>query len=525
MLKIKSEQILNSFLFFSFFCMIGLNDFRFVEYDSEPDYMANALSILQYGYPLNAHHPGTFSYYFLSAPVYLANFFEFNLSKTIYFLRILIIFLGSLIILNQKKLSHQILLLTLFFILISPGSMMVMSVISAEFFLLPLSIALIFFMQNYQKNIISISLLFGLLLNIKLTAILLMPFLILGIKSSFNRKSVYIFIKSFLIILVTYLILLIPVFESAHIPFLRIFSELVNIAKPLLLGLSVDITFYFITAFFVLFFALFIFLILNKLESLKLLLNKFTQQNYSIFLLLSFLFIISIYIFDNFFPSLKSISSASLDRHFLVAIPFISFHISKLKFMHYKILQKKIILPLVFGASFLLITHESFNRTKLNYIDQYINNSQTQIFLFPSAAFNSEYHFLEWLKYRYGKSAIEIPSNFLDKKNKDIEFLNVRNAQQNRKVTDQIFPTTKTNYAANFNKCIFEQLHHLINNKGFLIIENNNFETLENIIDTLNSAFQLQLIINLEEIYDSFIVASISDLSEKPDIQLLCINN
>ena len=82
--------------YFFFFIILVTNDFSYVVYDSEPDYLANALAVLQFGFPLNAHHPGTFSYYLLSVPLLIANYFDFDLGKTIYFIRFVVVILGSI---------------------------------------------------------------------------------------------------------------------------------------------------------------------------------------------------------------------------------------------------------------------------------------------------------------------------------------------------------------------------------------------------------------------------------------------
>ena len=64
---------------FSLFVAFTFIRLRTVLYDSEPDYLANALYILQSGYPLNYHHPATFSYYLISGLLLIIKNFTLDL--------------------------------------------------------------------------------------------------------------------------------------------------------------------------------------------------------------------------------------------------------------------------------------------------------------------------------------------------------------------------------------------------------------------------------------------------------------
>lgn len=526
MLNLKSEQLLNSVIFFIFIFILSLNDFRHVIYDSEPDYLANALSILQYGYPLNGHHPGTISYYLLSLPVHFLNIYEFELSNTIYVLRFFLGIIGSLIVLSQDKLLYKTLLLILLLIMISPGSLMVMSVVSAEILLLPLSIVLVFLIKNFQKNLIKISLLFGLLLNIKLTSLVLIPFLILGIRSSYENKRFITFIKSILIIIGTYITLLIPVLGSVLLPFIRIYAELANIAKSIFLSFAgfEDLYLAILLFLFLFIFILLIIIFVKKINFFKLLLSKFNEFHYSIILFVSFGSILLIFCFDSFLSLFQPIAQANLDRHFLVALPFMAHHLTKTNFLNSPIIKKIFALLGSLILLILLTISRPVERMAFNPVDDYINASQSQIFLFPTAGFNSEYHFLAWSKYRYGKSEIDIPLHYLNKNYKDVEFLNVRNIQQLSSIEDTIFSSTKKNYAANYKKCIYEQLHRLNNDEALLLLEKSNLAPLQKTLDMLNTRHQVDLIINIVESHNYFLAVSIKDSVNKIDMSNFCIN-
>jgi len=63
-------------------------DHAFVTYDSEPDYVASAYHIIQYGIPLSSAHPATISLYISSLPVLIGSFFNMPLDIIIVMMRI-----------------------------------------------------------------------------------------------------------------------------------------------------------------------------------------------------------------------------------------------------------------------------------------------------------------------------------------------------------------------------------------------------------------------------------------------------
>ena len=134
-----SSQISNVFTYLICLSLLLLSDFRTVLYDSEPDYLANALYILQTGYPINSHHPGTVSYYLISFILFALKSFSFELSTTIYIIRYLLCIFGSIIIYNCKYLKCSDILSVFILVALLDGFYITLNVISAELLLLPIS--------------------------------------------------------------------------------------------------------------------------------------------------------------------------------------------------------------------------------------------------------------------------------------------------------------------------------------------------------------------------------------------------
>ena len=91
-------NILLVFLIIFFF----LRPYEFVIFDSEPDYLANALHINDWNIPWGGHHPGTIVQYFYSFLITLLKFFKLKLEASIIIIRF-VSFLISIIIIAFAK--------------------------------------------------------------------------------------------------------------------------------------------------------------------------------------------------------------------------------------------------------------------------------------------------------------------------------------------------------------------------------------------------------------------------------------
>ena len=75
--KVKKNIKYLNYLFIVFFTLILLlRPYQFVIFDSEPDYLANAIHTLQWNIPWGGHHPGTIFQYFFAGVLKFSFFYK-----------------------------------------------------------------------------------------------------------------------------------------------------------------------------------------------------------------------------------------------------------------------------------------------------------------------------------------------------------------------------------------------------------------------------------------------------------------
>ena len=453
-------QIKNSyktFLIFLFFLsgsVFYLNDFKNVIYDSEPDYLANGLIIQNYGKPLGSHHPGSINYYFVASSLYVSQFFKFNLEQTILLIRLL--YFGIFLLVCYVIRLDAWIFSAYFFVCSTTYLKYVNFLISAEVILIPLSFLLYFFLAN-KKDGIKSSILYGIMLNIKLSSIILIPIIIY-----YNYRIKISQTKSFIISGLTYSlihILSINNIKQFFNPFknfaeqLQLISFLENFLK---IDIKMGLTTYLIFIFFVVLILTSIFLILRKKE------DFFSKKyNFHLFLIFS-----SILFFIN---GVTQIYSHNIDgqfiRHFAPILPFILIVFFKKIKLKYKFFSKYVSITLY--LILMIIQLKIILSGKTNEVDHYISISESKIFLFQSSIFNSETEFIKHLKYRYSNSVDLIPPNWSDLTNKS-EYLTT-----NFGYLDTDFKKKNNDYKKPIN---FNYNYELKNNLSF---KNNFLKQLE----------------------------------------------
>ena len=158
--------------------ILSIIDYRFVINDGEPDYLANAYAIHKLLIPLNSHHPGTITYYLYSFLLFILEIFKLSLTQTIIVLRFTFLFIGLSIIYVLYLNNKNVLKILLIIFLSIPYIRWVYAHIGPEPILIPLIFILIK-QINFDKKIILASFLFGILLNIKFSILLIYPLVIM----------------------------------------------------------------------------------------------------------------------------------------------------------------------------------------------------------------------------------------------------------------------------------------------------------------------------------------------------------
>ena len=110
---------------------------------------------------------------------------------------------------------------------------MTLNVISAELLLLPASFLLLDQLKGKQSSILVIAILYGFMINIKLSSILLTPYLLVHILYSFSQHKLIDLSKLVIVSLSTFLILSFPVIEYLSSPFIRSLVQVIQLKEQL----------------------------------------------------------------------------------------------------------------------------------------------------------------------------------------------------------------------------------------------------------------------------------------------------
>tara|TARA_B100001059_G_C17832499_1_gene585657 strand:+ start:948 stop:2495 length:1548 start_codon:yes stop_codon:yes gene_type:complete len=476
-------------LIFSIITYVFINsDYRIIHYDSEPDYLANGLLILKNGFPLNAHHPGTFTYYFISILLFLTTLFKLSLHNTIILIRITFFLIGLIIYLWYNKISRLKIILCYSLFLIIPGFKQVLNVFTAELLLIPCSFIIIEILKSNNINIYFLSLFYGLMLNIKIASLILLPIIILSIlnKNNFNWKLIY---KVLGVTFLTYVMLILPVFNGFFIAIKGVIFNMVPFWEEIYSFIKFNtfsrVSKYLFYVSVLLIITVFFFLI-TKSNFINNLLKKINDTLY--------IKIISFFIFTFLILDFES----DFLRHFIILIPF---GIDKINFDFKYKKQTNFVAYISILILFLANVRKPIEYNKTLKSDEIINSSFSRVFLYQSSILNSEISFLEWAKYRYSQSIDIIPKIWYENHkiytNGSVEYLNTRNFKNNDLVIRYNLKPSDDS-SLNYDKCFHEQVYYLSNNNSKLIIfKKDDFifkNDIKKISENLNSNLELIMV-------------------------------
>jgi len=384
--------------------------------DAEPDYLINSLLIYNSGFPLSSHHPGSFSFYLYSVSTSLALMFNLDLSGAVLLGRIINGILFSLafyhISINNVKIVFNILFIFVV-IAIFPELRHLVFKMSAESF--TLSFIIIFYNCLKKRNYIYSSLIFGLLLNIKLSNILILPIYLYYLKYQSQKNQ----FKLLFFSLVVYVLLLIPYFNNgwaflyAPLNFLRVISGL----------LCPNYYFSFFLFVISLIVILFYYLFVQKKNTVLFNFISFSKRHLNIIFIV---LVISIFLFSFTFDLFIS-------RHFLSLFLFISLRIN---FSFPGIWLNRMI-----SFGFFILSIFSFSEKKRSSLDDFLVSSNAKKYVFQESAFNSKILFLMWGRYRYAMNMQVIPKSWWRHKNigiDSLEYLNLRESASLPNLNSQI---------------------------------------------------------------------------------------
>ena len=179
------QQAFMVFLYVVPALLLAMYDFAFVTYDSEPDYVASAFHIVEYGIPFSSHHPGTITQYLVSLPLLLTLYFELPFDITIILMRMTVLSVLALLIrasintmgVINKEVKFFSYSLVWFFIFLYPSTSVLFKYISAEILLFGFSFFLCALWYKYfltERGLALIGIVVGAGMNVKPTFIFLL---------------------------------------------------------------------------------------------------------------------------------------------------------------------------------------------------------------------------------------------------------------------------------------------------------------------------------------------------------------
>ena len=438
-------------------------DYREVKYDSEPDYIANGLIVNNYGKPLGSHHPGTINYYFVATNLLITKALNFDLKSSIYFIRIIYFFL-LIVICYFIKLDP--LIYSLYFLITASTFLNYINfIISAEILLATLSFLLYYFLST-KKNFLYSAIIFGLMLNIKLSCIVLSPLILYYNSKRDNAQG-----KWFLISALVYLSLHLTginqiknLFEPLHNILEQI--NLIYLVETLLQkDIQIQMYYYYIFVFTLLLIFVFAFKKINRYH------HFFSSKFYlsSCVLLYTFLFIISQILFIS--------HESQIIRHLSPVAPLIL-----CSFFSQISSSKKVFLRSFFISMYAILFLVKCTQFKFhvpNSLDNYILNSEEKVFLFHTSKFNSDTEFIKHLKYRYSNSSDLVPNEWTNLSSKT-EYLNTHftyldedfSPNENKDFKYEYKPKSKNVY----QKIFLDQLKEIYLNKRIVLIGNMEYQ-------------------------------------------------
>jgi hypothetical protein len=436
--------------------------------DAEPDYIANSVNILYYFKPIGFHHPGTINYYFLSGILFTIKIFKLNLIETIIACRVsywLVLLIITFRINNSLKIKDFTIkyVICVIILLSIPELRELVFKISAEALLFPITILFYYFYINNEKT--KFAIIFGLMLNIKFSCILLIPVFYQKLKN----ENYYTIIKVILIPFLIYIITTFPAVSSFEIIILPLYQTVLRIYSIFKVYFKYDINLMGNAKMIIVLMILIIFISLYFITRIKIQSKpKFSFIRYFIISMLT------IYLYNN---------QVQIFRHFVPLIIFSVFFINLNKI--------KLNINILLFMLFILIITSTFENIKIGKteisIDKYIRNQKEKCYIFQASNFKSRILFLKWAEYRYANSNKILPNvwyvneGIIENK---IEYLNTRNPDfinaSKNELTNQLYSSI-FKYDANFKI----QLNEIILKKSNIIIESNHDSEFLSIINPL----------------------------------------
>lgn len=399
----------------------------FTPIDSEHDYLGNAFHIKTFLNQYSIHHPGSLLYYLQSLILIFFDQENFNLdflisiSRAIFFVCcFIIIYLSSLLTNNKLK---YFLISSFFFVFGFPVFFYSVK-LNAESFLFCISLVIIILLNkdNLNKNLKYISILFALILSIKITSIILLPIIIFAlIKISENLKVfLYKFFINFTLFFIVYLIISIPVIGLLPITYAVALKRIFI----LLNDLNISIFTFFIIILSLSF--IFFFLILKFYSKIK----KISNYNFQLIYLILFSSIIFIISLKNNLRQDFLLEFILNSRHIIVLFPVI------IIFFNNSFSIKIIYFLLVFLSIIFALSNYNSIYNKKNNLDNYlISNNESIIFLFPNFNYNSKILFLKWSFYIYANNKIDYNNIIIENQKINIQNINFLNLRQHFKTS------------------------------------------------------------------------------------------
>ena len=483
-LKLR-ERIFPIFTYILCFSVILISDFRNVWYDADPDYLANGIAILQYGKPLNAHHPATVSYYLVAFFLWITTYFDFSLTSTVYSIRFFLVGLGAIIIFYCKRVNSLQILLMFCIGAIIPGFYITLNVISAELLLLPLSILLLneVMRPNFVKAT-KVGVITGLILNVKFSGILIVPYVILAIiyKCKLYKIATLKFVFTSIS---TFSLFSLPVLVWIKIPILRTIHQAAEYLRYVVSTFDKNLI---IVSVVIIFFVLgYLYLRKKRVEN-NLLKNAYSFE--TVFLLFNLLSI-AIVLFI-------TITASDTARHFVPFIPFVAFTLSVyiLEWANWKKSYGFLLILYLPFACYMSFT--SFGIS--SKYDRILNEQIKDVYFMQTAVLNSEIHFIEWLDYRYGRSSIKLPERWRADheiySNASVELLNSRN-MKGKNAVKLAEPSVGTPYEIAYPKVFKQQIEKLRAKQALLVLSEREKNLFEIILKKINLNSNEKLRLNL----------------------------
>ena len=497
----KSPMFIKSLLFlfintpiiiFTFNYLIN-QDFRLVQYDSEPDYIYNGLHILESKIPISVHHPGTVSYYLMSIFLKLSDIINLSIYQTIYLIRLIFISALGFFIFYFNRNAKINLYLYFSVILLVPHLNVFLGTISAEIILLIVSIISVQFLKKENPNIYQYGIVLAIGVSVKLSFILIFPIVLMHMISKSGK------VKLFLVLIISLIIIQLPSLPG----FLLLIQQVAFNDILVRFWLLIDSVYL---------------ILLITFPGVSIMIFKYRRYLINLIKLktqhISFIYSLSLLVYS-IFVSLSG--SWIFIRHPVALIPFLIElgFTNRIKIKDYQVL----ILNLIFFCALNFYPNDSIDYRTRTEFDQFVDNHKDKtIFTLMDGIFHSEYVFKEWGIYRYGNSNDLWNLNWASKEN--LQFLNTRNLgcqsinQYKMNNIYQKWKLNKRNHERRYYRyCINDQIKSIIDGKAILTTFKSSFTKGQYSLDLNNNIEQLKEIMNTKgyridqkQNYDTFIV-------------------